>query len=545
MLVKDRQNPSVVFQPQLSKGMQRGINQLANAIRPTLGPFPRLVAVESSINRSKLPEILDSGGLIARRMLQLPERDADAGAMLLRHMLWELHEKAGDGTATAAVIFQSVYNQGARFIAAGGDAMRLRTYLEQGSVFVTDQLEGMKVFMRGKEHLTRLAETLCYDAEMAFMLGEVFHTLGEYGYLDIRAGNSRDLKREYFKGMYWEGGLLSRSMVTNPKHASARIKNAAVLLSDLEIEDPGELISLLELSAGANFRNLFVIARKISERALNLLTSALVRQKVQVFAVKTPGRTIDEQWSALQDLSILTGGRPLLTAAGDKLGAIKEECLGTATEIYADMEQFGMIEANCPSEQLQGYIACLKNNYNNTEKPAIRKQLRERIGKLQGGSAVLWIGAPTQLAIETRTALAKRASEAVRSAMRYGVVPGGGAAYLHSCKQLKQKVKVAESYEEIAAYKILIQALHEPMRTLLNNAGVPAAEVIKQVEEAGSGHGFDLNKKQTADMMKAGVCDSVSVAKAVVCCAVRAAALALTMQVLVHRRNPPSCSYRP
>jgi chaperonin GroEL len=332
-------------------------------------------------------------------------------------------------------------------------------------------------------------------------------------------------------------------MVTDPKHASARIKNAAVLLSDLEIEDPRELIPLLELAADANLRTLFVIARKITERALHLLNSHLVRQKGQVLAVKTPGRTLDEQWSALQDLSILTGGRPLLTAAGEKLGNIKGESLGTAFEIYADMEQFGLIEANCPSERLHGHIECLKNNYTNTENPVIRRQLRERIGKLQGGLAVLWIGAPTQLAIETRTALAKRSSEAVRSAMRYGVVPGGGAAYLNYCKPLQQKLDQAECTEEIAAYKILIQTLHEPMRTLLINAGVPAGEIINRVEEAGPGHGFDLNQKQITDMTKAVVCDSVSVAKAVVCCAVRAAGLALTMQVLVHRRNPPLCSY--
>jgi chaperonin GroEL len=543
--VKNCQTPSVVFQPELSKGMQRGINQLVNAIRPTLGPFPRLVAVESPVHHDKLPEILDSGGLIARRMIRLPDRDADAGAMLLRHMLWELHEKAGDGTATAAVIFQSIYNQGTRFLAAGGDAMRLRTYLEQGSVLITDQLEGMKVFIRGKEQLTHLAETLCYDAEMSLILGEIFHTLGEYGYLDIRAGTGRNLEQEYFRGMYWEGGLLSRLMVTDQKRLSARIKNAAILLSDLEIEDPGDLIPLLELAADAHFRTMFVIARKISERALHLLTSHTVRQKVHVLAVKTPGRTIEEQWSVLQDLSILTGGRPLLTAAGDKLGSIKGECLGTASEIYADMDQFGIVEANCASERLQGHIECLKKGYTNTQNPAIRRQLQERIGKLQGGLAVLWIGAPTQLAIETRTALAKRAAEAVRSAMRYGVVPGGGVAYLNSCKGLQQKLNEAECLEEIVAYKILIQALHEPIKTLLKNAGLPDGEIINQVEEAGLGYGFDLNQKQTTDMTKAGICDSASVAKAVVCCAVRAAALALTMQALVHRRNPPLGSYQP
>jgi chaperonin GroEL len=476
--VKNWQTPSVVFQPEFSKGMQRGINLLANAIRPTLGPFPRLVAVESSIHRDKLPEILDSGGLIARRLVQLPERDADVGAMLLRHMLCELHEKAGDGTATAAVIFQSIYNQGSRFLAAGGDSMRLRFYLEKGAQSILKQLDEMKVFIRGKEKLTRLAETLCYDAELAIALGEIYEKLGVFASLDIRSGRGRELEREYFQGMYWEGGLISRLMVTNQTEGSTRLENAAIFLSDLEIDNPNDLVPLVEMSSTTGLHAVLIIADKISERALSLLTSPQIRTRLQILAVKTPGRTIDDQWAALQDISVLTGSQPLYKAAGDRIVMVRPKNLGRASHVYADLEQFGILQRSADSELLQAYIERLKNAFSNTDNAQIRRKLLERIGKLQGGSAVLWIGAATPLAVETRKEKAIRAREALRWSIRHGVVPGGGVAYLDCCAGLKARLQQAECTEENAAYRILIQALQEPIRAILSNAGIPVGETI-------------------------------------------------------------------
>ncbi len=543
MTIKNWQTPKVIFQPRVHLGMQRGINQLVHSIRPTLGPVPRLVVVEPALGRDKRPELLDSGGLIARRMTQLADRDEDAGAMLLRHMLWELHEKAGDGTATAAVIFQSVFNQGVSFVTAGGDPVRLRFYLERASQLIVDQLEGMKAFIRGKEQLTRLAETLCYDAELARALGEIYGTLGLFAHLDIRPGRSRGLEPEFFQGAYWEGGLLSRLMADDTGQCSARMANAAIVLSDLEIDEPTELIPLLEVVARSGLRALLVVANRISERALSLLVAPPVREKLQVLAVKTPGRTIGDQWAALQDLSMLTGARPLFKAAGDRMSGIKPEFLGQAGQVYADLEQFGTVVGHTRSDQLELHIGRLREAYAGAETAQARRKLVERIGKLQGGSAVLWVGAPTALAIEARKEMACRASEALHRAMRSGVVPGGGAAYLDCCPTLSAGLQRAESIEEAMAYRILIKALHEPMRALLSNAGVPAGETIGQVERAGRGYGFDVVHNQVADMAAAGIYDSAAVAKAVVSCAVRGAALALTTQVLVHRRNPPDASH--
>ena len=538
MCSKKWQIPKVTFQPEVYLGMQRGINQIVDAIRPTLGPCPRLVAIESAIRRDKTPELLDSGGLIARRVIQIQGRDEDVGAMYIRHMLWQLHEKLGDGTATAAVIFQSVFNRGVRYIAAGGNAMRLRIYLERGAQAVLDELDRMTVHMRGRENLAHLAETLCYDPALSLLLGEIFDTIGEYGRLEIRQGRGRELEREYIDGMYWDGGWLSRLMVTDQQRFRAQLEDASILISDLEIDAPEDLISLLEVCVTARVRSLLLVANKITDRALSVLLSEPNRGKVLVLAVKTPGRTSDEQLAALEDLSALTGALPILKVTGASLNSIRNEQLGWARRVWADQDYFGVTGGRGDPGHLRQHIACLHELFAHAQDEGVRNRLQERIGKLMGGCAVLWVGDTTPLSVIARLALAERTAKAMRGAMRDGVVPGGGVACLACSQTLQSGLSQTSDYDQRLAYQILIEALKEPMRTLLCNAGYDSSEVLAQILQSGAGYGFDLSQGRLVNMIQAGICDSVAVVKAAVCGAVHAAALALTTDVLVHRRNP-------
>ncbi|MCP4638822.1 MAG: hypothetical protein GY851_00240, partial [bacterium] len=187
---------------------------MVNAVRPTLGPLPRIVAMEHIHGSDKMPEMLDDAGVIMRRIIQLPDRDADMGAMFIRHLLWRLREEVGDGTATAAVLFQSIYDQGVRYIVSGGNAMRLRQHLENGMRTIMDELAGMATHLKGKKELAQIAESICYDPPLSKMLGEIFDIVGEYGRLEIRSGRSREIEREYVEGMYWKSGVVSRQMVS-------------------------------------------------------------------------------------------------------------------------------------------------------------------------------------------------------------------------------------------------------------------------------------------------------------------------------------------
>src|SRR5262245_50772484 len=265
------QKPRVIFQPAAYAHLQRGVNQLLNAIRPTLGPYPGIVA--STLIDQKGPELLDNGGLIARRVIQLADRDADMGAMYIRQMIWHVHETVGDGTATAAVLFQIIYNEGLRYIAAGGNAMLMRRHLEEGLKLILEHLNSMSVQVKGKKKLAQLACSLCYDPPLAQMLGEIFDIIGVYGRLETRTGRSLALERDYVEGMYWKGGLLSRQVVTDLAKVRAYLEEPAILISDLEITDPRQLLPAMTLAVQAKFKSMLVVVRSISDATIGLLRS--------------------------------------------------------------------------------------------------------------------------------------------------------------------------------------------------------------------------------------------------------------------------------
>lgn len=534
------QRPGVVLLPASHRRLLRGINQMVDAIRPTLGPLPRTVAVEKML-RDSMPEVIDSGGTIARRVIQLKQRDEDMGAMYLRHVLYEMYERAGDGTATAAVIFQSIFSQGLRYIAAGGNAMRLRGFLEEAGQVVTAQLEQMKLFREGKHDLANLALTICHDPELAQMMGEIFDIIGEFGRLEIRKGRSRELERDYVEGMYWDSGLYSRELMNDLPNVRAYMEDVPVLVSDLVFKEPGDLAPLLDFALANRMQKLVFMASEVSDRALAILLSKSNREKVEVMCVKMPGMIQDERLAALEDIAILTGGLPLHREAGDSLRQLTLENFGQARRAWANLYSLVLAGGKGDVRHLRQHIHRLRTAYANAKDPDVQKRLMQRIGKLLGGSATLWVGANTPLAMEARKELAEHTAEAMRGAMREGVVPGGGVALLNCRPALQARLRSLKQPEDArrAAYRILGRALEEPARCLLDNAGLDSHEVLAEMRRAGPGQGYDILAGKMVDLAQAGVCDSAAVVRQAVLSAVHGAALALTTDVLVHRRNPP------
>ena len=529
-----RQTPDVVFQPRTCQGMQRGIEKLVGAIRPTLGPLHGTVVIEKESKVGR-PEMLDDGAVIARRIIQLADRDEDMGAMYLRQVLWNLHEKVGDGTATAAILFQTIYAGGLRYRAAGGDTTRLRHHLEAAQAEIEAELDKQVTHLEGKEALAHLAQTICYDPPLAKILGEIFDIVGEYGQLDIRPGRSRELEREYGEGMYWDGGVVSRAMFSEPVQRRAQLENAFVLCTDLEVKEAQDLAPVLEMAVGAGCENLLLVAASVSERALALLQAN--RQKIKVVAVKAPALDAITRSEALGDLALLTGGRAFFQAAGDTLSSVVLADLGQARRAWADMDNFGIVGGKGDPRRLRRHIAQLRAGIAGVDDPQTRKRLQTRVGKLLGGSAVLWVGANTPLDLEARKALAERTAEAMRGAIRGGVVPGGGAALLACRPMLRRKKGAAEDVDERMAYHILLAAVEAPARALLGNAGFKPDSVLAQMDAR---LGFDVLRRQVVDMAQAGLYDAASVVKAALFSAIHGAALALTVDVLVHQSKPPA-----
>ena len=528
----------VVFQPATYQGLQRGINQIVNAIRPTLGPRPRIVAIDRILD-DKMPEMLDNGGIIARRIIQLADRNEDVGAMFIRDMLWTLHDQVGDGTATAAVLLQSVFNQGVRYLASGGNATRLHHHLEEGMHLILDELGHLSTSVSGQDQLAQVAQSICYDPPMAKLLGEIFDIIGEYGRLEIRPGRSRDDEREYVEGMYWDRGLVSRQMTANSTQTRTEFEDGAILISSLEIEQPQQLFPALEVALRHNIPSLLIVANKFSEAAIGFLLANKQPDKFQAIAVKTPGYGQEEQAWALEDLAVLTGGRPFIKAAGDTFNAIQPDHFGRARRVWADHRNFGIVGGKGDPCALRQHIATLRAAYDQADGLVLRDKLLQRIGKLLGGSATLWVGGVTELEIEQRQEVAKRTAAAMRGAITDGIVPGGGVALLACQPALQARLDQSADPDARAAYRILLETMEAPARTIAANAGFDPSHAMAHVKLAGPGHGFDVVSGQVTDMTQTGIFDATSVQKAAVYSAIASAGLALTVDVLVHRQEQP------
>ncbi len=548
---EEEYTPYVVFKPAAMRGLQRGINTMVNILRPTLGPHHRIVALDKVV-RGGVPEMLESGGIIARRILQLPDRDADMGAMFVRHMVWRQHEREGDGTVTLAVLFQSIFNQGVTYLTAGGNPMAFRKHLEHGAQVILEHLVGLARPVEGPEMLTRVAESVCFEPSLAKLLGEIFDIIGEYGRLELRDGRGLESEREYVEGIYWDGGLLSRAMLapmertmpmpgfrpTDQTALRAEAENAAILLTNLDIQDAGELVPVLRMAIEAGHKALVIVARNMSNAAVSLLMANRSPERLWLFAVKSPGPGSDDEADGLNDLAYLTGGTPIWGSFGQSLRDVTPAHFGRARLAWANHEYFGIVGGGGDPKALRRHIAGLREAFRRIEDQETRKKLRARIGKLMGGTATLWVGGFTPSDIELKKALVERASDAVRGAMLEGVVPGGGVALLACQPAVERLWQEATSADARAAYRILHRALEEPARVLAYNAGYEPSEVLAQIRHAPPGYGFEATRGQVLDMAAAGVYDSVAVLREAVTTAVTSAGLALTTDVLVHKRRP-------
>ncbi len=527
----------VTLQPGTYLGMLNGVDKLVNAIRPTLGPFPRMVALASS-SPGRAPELLDDGGLIARRMIQLPDRDEDIGAMYLRHLLWRMREESGDGTATTAVLFGEILHQGVRHIINGGHAVPLRTYLEKGARLVMGEIGKQARPVENRDQVMRIAESICYDPPMARLLGEIFDTIGEFGHFELRSGHGRGLECEYTEGTYWEGPLHAKVMLNDPAENRAYLENAGVLVTDFMVEDLHHLVRVITEAKKAGKTSLLLICNSITEACVGFLRMDSTRNILPVIAVKTPYSRLDEQMAAVEDIAVLTGAEPMTLHAGETLESVAGRHFGQVRSVWAKDQFFGILGGQGDPQTIRRHFWRLKKYYANLEIGEARILVRKRIGRLMSGAAILWVGGTTEAEINVRKDLAERASEAIRGAMMSGCVPGGGMSFL-GCKQvLIEALKCAWDPDEIAAYRILLDAVEVPLRTIARNAGLNPFEVMAELKLAGPGCGFDVYKRQIVPIDRTDVLDSASVVRQAAYRSIFGAALLLTVDVLIHHKKP-------
>ncbi len=529
---------AVVVQPRTYQDLQKGINLLGEAIRPTLGPLPRLVVFER-VKRDEAPEFLDDGATIARRIIQVKPRGCDVGLMLFRHALWNMHEEVGDGTTTMGVMYQTIFNEGVRVITEYGcNAMLLRTGLEKGLRAVRQALRSQAIPLIGKDIISLVAQGMCQgDRDLAEMLGEIFDIVGSDGLIVVEKGNRRGLEREYVEGTYWHlSGWFSRLFITDPSEKSVVFEDAALLISDVAITEPALLIPVLERCLKAGVKKVVIITPEISDGAIGLLVQNNLAKTVETMAVRIPRFLEMDRVAAIEDIAILTGGRPIFKAAETDFTDFKIEDLGYARRAWATESQFGVYGGKGDQRRIRQRIIEVRGQLQQAELESEKKQLQMRIGRLSGGTAILRIGGFTETESETRKEFAERAVSGLRNALLEGVVPGGGAALLQ-CQSVLVDLPF-DHEDEALAYRILARALEEPMRVIANNAGYSADVVLDHVGSSPSGYGFDARSEQIVDLRERGILDSVRVLEKALEVAVSGAAMALTTDVIIHHKKP-------
>ena len=488
--------------------------------------------------RKGSPELLDDGGAIARRILQLDDRDEDVGAMLLREVLWRQREQFGDGAATAAILYQTVYADGHRFINAGGNAMLLRHALETGMKSLLEDLRQQVRAVSSQEEIERVALSICGDSEIAATLADIFDVLGPHGAIEVRDGG-RDLQHEFFLGSFWESRVPSNIVFEGVVGERIELKKTAWLISDFELDDLGALVKLVTDIYQAGYDSLAVVAKSFSEQII-AAQGANSRMEDFTLVYVEPTGLVDEQEAALEDLALITGGQVLRAITGHSLNAIKRDMLGASELAWLDRNRFGIIAGGGDEAAVQSEIDTLEARYNRSDDERRQVVLRARIGRLRGGSAVVYAFGSSESEMRYQTELITRTIAAMRSALLQGTLPGGGTALLRCIAPLEEAFDASGDSHTQAAHRILIKAAETPCRLLLANAGHEAPGlVVNDIMSGVNGAGYDLRSGQIVDMNQVGVVDSAAAQIAAVRNGIGGAALALTVDTIVHRVNPP------
>ncbi len=533
-----KQTPGVVFQPQVHRKLQQGIQTFVNALRPTLGPVSGGVAIDHINNTKDLPEFLDDGGTIARRIIELPNRDEDMGAMLLRSMLVRQKESVGDGTVTAAILLEAIFSAGIRYIAAGGNAMLVRRQLEKMLPTILEEVDRASFRLDSTESLVNMAYSLCHDKEIAQKIGEVFDLLGKHGRLEVREGYGRDLHHDYVQGTYYYAGAFSRAFFGNDIHTRIDLYNTSIFLCDYTIEDHKDLFPVMKAAHDARVESLIIIARGLSEKAVGMLTTNNKMDSFTAIAVKLPGTNESDKIAAIEDLSLLTGATPYLKITGGTLKNVSVNDFGKARHMWADLRTFGIVGGRGDKRKLRKHIQRLKDKYPLIKDYEDQKRLNKRIGNLLGGSATLWLGGHSETEISAKKNLIEHTIQIMRQASEQGVVHGGGMMFLRISNKLKLQYDEARDTDERAVCRILLEAFDTPIRTLYKNAGYDPGEIIGQIQHQELESAFDVETGQYVHLCQFRIYDSTDTLKTTIRNAVSTAALMLTIDSLIHRSNP-------
>src|SRR5216117_1282726 len=514
------------FDEEARASLLRGINIMAAAVKATLGPKGRNIVIDKKFGS---PTITKDGVTVAKE-IELKDPNEDMGAQMLKEVASKTSDIAGDGTTTATVLAQAIFREGLRNVTAGANPMGLKRGIAAAVEALTEELKKLSKSTKDKKEIAQVATIASNnDKTIGNLIAEAMEKVGKDGVITVEESKSADTVLDVVEGMQFDRGYLSPYFVTDAERMECILEDALILIHEKKISVMKDMLPLLEQVARAG-KPLLIIAEDVEGEALATLVVNKLRGTLHTAAVKAPGFG-DRRKAMLEDIAILTGGKAITEDLGIKLENIKLEDLGRAKKVVVDKDNTTLIEGAGKASTIEGRIKQIRAQIEETTSDYDREKLQERLAKLAGGVAVIKVGAATETAMKEKKARVEDALNATRAAVEEGIVPGGGVALLRASKAI-DRLKV-EGEEKVGA-QIVKRALEEPIRQIVENAGLEGSVVVEKVKaETVATRGFDAETMEFVDMLQAGIIDPAKVERVALENAASIASLLLTTEALI------------
>jgi len=523
------------FREDARRGLERGVNKVADAVKVTLGPRGRNVVLEKKFGS---PTITKDGVTVAKE-IELNDPVEDVGAKLVKEVASKTNDVAGDGTTTATVLAQAIVREGLRVVAAGANPLAVKKGIDTAVAAAVEQIRDISTPVTDKESIASVGAIAGNDREIGEYIAEAMDQVGKDGVITIEESKGTGTTVEIVEGMQFDKGYLSPYFVTDPERMEATLDNALILLHEKKISNVQDLVPVLEKSARSG-QPLLIISEDIEGEALATLVVNKIRGILNVTAVKAPGFG-DRRKAMLEDIAVLTGGQFLSEDLGIKLENVTLEMMGRAERVIVTRDQTTIIKGEGTKEAVAGRVQQIRRQIEDTDSDYDREKLEERLAKLAGGVAKISVGAATETELKEKKHRFEDALSATRAAVEEGIVPGGGSTLVHAAKALE--TLKGEDADEQTGINIVRRALEEPLRQIATNAGMEGSVVVNNVREGKAGHGLNALTEEYVDLIKAGVVDPVKVTRSALENAASIASLILTTEVLateIKEKNPPA-----
>jgi chaperonin GroEL len=525
----------LLYSEEARRALERGVNAVANAVKVTLGPKGRNVVLDKKFGS---PSITKDGVTVAKE-IELVQHFENLGAQLVREVASKTNDVAGDGTTTATVLAQAMVREGLKMVAAGSNPMALRRGIEKAVQRAVEKLKEFAIEVKTRDDIEHVAAIAGNDPEIGKVIAEAMDKVGKDGVITIEESKGTETTVEFVEGLQFDRGYLSPYFVTDPERMECVLEEPFILIHEKKISSAMDLVPLLERVVRAG-RPLLVIAEDVEGEALAVLVINKLRGVLQCCAVKAPGFG-ERRKAMLEDIAILTGGTFLSEELGVNLENVTLDMLGRARKVVVTKDDTTIVEGAGSKEAIQGRIAQIKRQIEETESDYDREKLQERLAKLSGGVAVIKVGAPTETEMKEKKHRFEDALNATRAAVEEGIVAGGGVTYIHLIPALDELEKELTEADEKIGVRIVKRALEEPLRQIAENAGWEGSVVVEKVRAFepkkvnGDFHftGFDALREEFVDMVERGIVDPVKVVRSALENAASIAAMLLTTEAVV------------